>query len=169
MMPDAPWDEIAHAASRMVAASSVAASSREDKMQSLVDLLWNALHWRGVSWLGFYEADPSGEPQMILRARRDKPACSPIGLHGACGQCLLGRRALVVRDVRELGEGYIACDPLDRSELVVPCLNRDGTAWGVLDADSHLLGAFSDADAVGLQRVLEASGLSVPRLARSCD
>ncbi len=169
MMTDAPWDEMARAASRIAATSSAAAASREGTMQSLVDLLWNALHPRGVSWIGFYEADSSGEPQMILRARRDTPACSPIGLHGACGQCLLGRRALVVRDVRELGEGYIACDPLDRSELVVPCLNRDGTAWGVLDADSHLLGAFSDADAVGLQRVLEASGLSFPRHSPSSD
>lgn len=158
MTPVAQWDEIVRAASRSAATSA----TREDAMQSLVDLLWNALHPHGVSWIGFYEADPSGAPQMILRARRDKPACSPIGLHGACGQCLLGRKPLVVRDVRDLGESYIACDPLDQSEVVIPCLRPDGSAWGVLDADSHLVGAFSDADALGLQRSLEAAGLSAP-------
>jgi len=160
MTPAAPWDEIARVAAQMTHRSSGAPETRDRIMQMLIDLLWETLHPRGVSWIGFYEADPSGQPQMILRARRDKPACSPIGLHGACGQCLIGCKALVVRDVRDLGEGYIACDPLDQSELVVPCLRPDGAAWGVLDADSHRLGAFSDADALGLQRVLEAAGLS---------
>lgn len=167
MTPAAPWDEIARAASRIAEASSGAVRAREDAMQSLVDLLWSALHPRGVSWIGFYEADRSGAAQMILRARRDKPACSPIGLHGACGQSFLGRRAIVVRDVRELGAGYIACDPLDQSEVVVPCLRADGEAWGVLDADSHRLGAFSDDDARGLQLVLEAAGLSAPAVGLS--
>ena len=36
-----------------------------------------------VSWVGFYFL---GEGEMTLGPRRDKPACSPIGLHGACGR-----------------------------------------------------------------------------------
>lgn len=139
-------------------------------MQALVDLLWPALAPTGVSWLGFYLFAPpgapggpdDGSPSMLLGPRRDKPACSPIGLHGACGRCFLARRSLVVHDVRDLGDNYVACDPRDQSEVVVPCLNADGTAWGVLDLDSFDIGSFSDDDAEGLARVLNACGLSAP-------
>src|SRR6185503_5347273 len=88
-------------------------------MQSVVDELWAALHSTGVSWVGFYIHD--GSDALVLGPRRDKPACSPIELHGACGQCFARRQPLIVRDVAELGANYIACDPRDRSEVVVPC------------------------------------------------
>lgn len=132
---------------------------RDQRMQELVDLLWPALSPTGVSWLGFYviAADGAG---MTLAARRDKPACSPIGMHGACGRCFLTRQPLVVRDVRDLGENYVACDPRDQSEVVLPCLEPDGTAWGVLDLDSFDVGSFTSADAAGLAGVLRAAGLS---------
>ncbi|MGE3108737.1 MAG: GAF domain-containing protein [Phycisphaerales bacterium] len=138
--------------------------SVESRMQSLVDLLWDSLSATGVSWIGFYVVgEKAGE--MVLAARRDKPACSPIGLHGACGQALLARRALVVRDVANLGAGYIACDPRDRSEVVVPVLRREGgsgelRAWGVLDADSYDTDSFGVEDARRFHEVLVKSGLS---------
>ncbi|MCG3128802.1 MAG: Free methionine-R-sulfoxide reductase [Phycisphaerae bacterium] len=127
-------------------------------MQLVVDLLWDALRDTGVSWLGFYVHE--GGDELVLGPLRDKPACSPIGLHGACGQTLLSRRPLVVRDVRELGGGYIACDPRDRSEVVIPLFESDGRCWGVLDLDSHDVESFSDADVVGLERIVRAAGLS---------
>jgi putative methionine-R-sulfoxide reductase with GAF domain len=96
---------------------------------------------------------------MLLGPRRDKPACSPIGLHGACGRSLLSGRALVVTDVATLGEGYIACDPRDRSEVVLPLLSPDGTAWGVLDADSYQVGAFTRDDAASLSTLVRCAGL----------
>lgn len=68
--------------------------------------------------------------------------------------------ALLVRDVRELGEGYIACDPLDQSELVLPLINEQGECWGVLDLDSHAIGAFSETDIAGLNHVLRTAGLT---------
>jgi putative methionine-R-sulfoxide reductase with GAF domain len=134
---------------------------RAQRMTAVVDALWAALAPTGVSWVGFY-LDRPGEPddrRLVLGPRRDKPACSPIGLHGACGRALLSRRALIVRDVAELGAGYIACDPRDRSEIVVPLLDDSGSAWGVLDLDSHELAAFDERDAAGLARVLRAAGL----------
>lgn len=127
-------------------------------MSALCDLLWEGLHPTGVSWLGFYVAGGSGE--LVLAARRDKPACSPIGMHGACGRVFLSGRPLVVRDVKELGENYIACDPRDRSELVLPCLDADGSCWGVFDLDSFDVGSFSEADAAELGVILRGSGLS---------
>ena len=97
---------------------------------------------------------------MILGPRRDKAACSPIGLHGMCGQAFTLRKPLLVRDVAELGKNYIACDPRDRSEVVLPLFDESGTCWGVLDLDSHELGAFDDTDVEGLQSVLQSAGLT---------
>jgi len=127
-------------------------------MQAVVDALWGSLHPAGVSWVGFYLYESREE--LILGPRRDKPACSPIGMHGACGQALKLRKPLVVRDVAELGADYIACDPLDRSEVVLPLFDESGTCWGVLDLDSHYVGAFDDTDAEGLKNVLLAAGLT---------
>jgi putative methionine-R-sulfoxide reductase with GAF domain len=136
--------------------------SRDECMQALVNWLWPPLHQVGVSWIGFYLDHPS-EPddrRLVLGPCRDKPACSPIGLHGVCGQALLSRQVRIVTDVRDLGESYIACDPRDRSEIVVPLIDGSGVCWGVLDLDSWQPNAFDATDAVGLGSVLIASGLA---------
>lgn len=148
-----------------------AADSAPDALLApLCDALWDALSAKGLSWVGFYLADlradgsPAGASggaavgEMILAARRDKPACSPIGLRGVCGQGFLEQRIRLVEDVALLGDGYIACDPRDRSEIVVP-IYRNGTIWGVLDADSHELACFGQSDIQGLASVLRAAGL----------
>jgi putative methionine-R-sulfoxide reductase with GAF domain len=134
--------------------------TRDEIMRTVADELWTQLSGTDVSWIGFYVDHPheQDDRRLILGPCRDKPACSPIGLHGVCGQALLSREVRIVHDVRELGGNYIACDPRDRSEIVVP-LVQDGTCWGVLDLDSHSIGAFGDDDARGLTRVLLASGL----------
>ncbi|MCL4742035.1 MAG: GAF domain-containing protein [Phycisphaerales bacterium] len=135
------------------------AASREVRMQALADALWDAFANEGYSWVGFY-VKPADRDELILGPRRDKPACSPIGLHGACGRAWRDRCALVVRDVASLGERYVACDPRDRSEVVVPMLDPSGECWGVLDADSHEAGAFTEHDAAALAELLIRAGLS---------
>lgn len=127
------------------------------RMRTVADRLWDLLHPTGVSWAGFYVHE--GGDELVLAACRNKPACSPIGLHGACGRSWQSRRPLVVRDVAALGASYVACDPRDRSEVVVPLLDGNG-CWGVLDLDSHAAGAFGAADAVGLSQILLATSLS---------
>ena len=67
---------------------------------------------------------------------------------------------VVVRDVRDLGSNYIACDPQDRSEVVIPLFEPDGRCWGVLDLDSHEVGSFGEDDVAGLVQVLRAAGLA---------
>jgi putative methionine-R-sulfoxide reductase with GAF domain len=138
------------------------ADQRHHAMQTAANVLWNALHERGVSWCGFYldQPDEPEDRRLVLGPHRDKPACSPIGLHGACGQALLQRRTLIVSDVAELGENYIACDPRDRSEIVIPLMNDGGRCWGVLDVDSFDIAAFDDSDDAGLRSVLRAVGLT---------
>ena len=143
---------------------------RAAAMSHVCDLLWDAfgLDSAGqgpagarMSWVGFYEKSPAAD-EMILVARRDKPACSPIGLHGCCGRSFTSRRGIVVRDVATLGAGYIACDPRDKSEVVVPLFEAGGSCWGVLDVDSYEAGAFDEHDARGLAEMMERAGLSAP-------
>lgn len=148
-------------------------------MRAVVDGLWEAFGIGGVagapegsggvSWAGFYVHSSKRPDELTLSYRRDKPACSPIGMHGACGQCFKARRPLVVTDVARLGAGYIACDPRDRAEVVLPLLNPDGTAWGVLDLDSFDAGAFDVFDALTLARLLHHSGLSAGRFEDQSD
>jgi len=129
--------------------------------------LWDTFCSRGVSWIGFYEIagaqnDHGIEPgsAMLLGPHRDKPACSPIGLHGVCGRSWSQRTSLVVSDIEHLGEGYVACDPRDVAELVIPCMDEDRSCWGVLDADSFERACFDKHDAAEIWEVLSAAGLT---------
>lgn len=131
-------------------------------MQWVVDALWEAFHTQGLSWIGFYTKTP-GQDEMLLAVRRDKPACSPIGLNGMCGRAWKKARPVIVDDVSNVpGGDYIACDPLDRSELVIPLLEADGACWGVLDADSYEMRSFDEHDAAEMARLVQAVGLSIP-------
>ena len=153
MMVNRPYETVAESMS--------AAGSREQRMRAVADALWEALSDKGVSWVGFY-VDRPGEPddrRLVLGPCRDKAACSPIGLHGLCGQAMRFRRARIVPDVTELGDEYIACDPHDRSEITIPLVDEGGACWGVLDLDSRDVAAFDEADEQGLCRVLRAAGL----------
>ena len=127
----------------------------ERRLQAMTTHLWQGLGSRDVSWVGFY-VPAEGGTQMVLSCGAPKPACSPIGLHGVCGRALRSRRAVIVEDVRLLGEGYVACDPADRSEVVVPLFDDAGEVVAVLDLDSHQVGAFGLADADGLSLLLAA-------------
>ncbi len=130
-------------------------------MVAVVDALWQALQDKGVSWVGFYveRAGTSVDERLELGPHRDKPACSPIGLHGVCGQAVRFQRVRIVDDVSALGEDYIACDPRERSEIALPLMDDRGICWGVLDVDSWQESAFDASDEQGLRQVLVAAGL----------
>ncbi|MCA9243096.1 MAG: GAF domain-containing protein [Phycisphaerales bacterium] len=130
--------------------------TREETMRTFVDAVWEAFRNAGVSWVGFYTTQGD---EMWLGPRRDKPACSPIGMHGACGQAVTRRQALVIHDVRRLGEAYVACDPRDMAELVIPLFEND-QCWGVLDVDSFDVNAFSTRDAAEMTELLLNAGLT---------
>ncbi len=146
--------------------------SIDARMKVVTDVYWSHFGFdkpglgRGVSWCGFYRRDQTDEPgqEMTLVCREPKPACSPIGLEGMCGRGWKEEASYVVRDVRVLGPHYIACDPRDQSELVIPVWDaRTGTnnpaCWGVFDVDSYDIGSFDEADARGAIAMLEAAGL----------
>lgn len=132
---------------------------RHDRMRQAADILWEQLAETGVSWIGFYTISED-QTSMTLGPCRNTPACSPIELHGACGQSWHTRQSVVVHNTKDLGQNFIACDPRDASEVVIPLFNQDGTCWGVLDADSHTIGAFSQQDADQLTQLMQLAGLS---------
>jgi putative methionine-R-sulfoxide reductase with GAF domain len=161
---------------------------RETRMGLLVDRLWEAFGnpatldpgvigedsaaMRGYSWVGFYFApgqsfmDVHGQllkpsaHEMLLDRRQPKPACSPIGLGGMCGRSYREAVPIVVGDVLTLEGGYIACDPRDRSEVVVPCFDEHGTVYAVLDVDGYAPHDFTEHDADRLHDLLRAYGLT---------
>ncbi len=145
-------------------------ASFDARLDLFCDIAFAALGPTGVSWLGFYRVAETGDA-MTLVACRDRPACSPIGLHGVCGQSLRSGRTRIVADVLELGDAYVACDPRDRSEIVIPLHDVDPDRVGasghpaalVLDLDSVDVGRFSDEDDRLLRDALRRAGLSPTR------
>jgi len=135
--------------------------NRRRRMVEVCDVLWRFFKDQGVSWVGFYEKDPDSD-QMILGPSRNTPACSPIELRGACGMCWSKKRPIIVNDVHNLGENYIACDPRDRSEIIIPLFNDTGSCFGVLDLDSHDRNAFFEHDVTELRRLMESTAITWP-------
>lgn len=137
---------------------------RAARMEATVRGLWEVMGAEaggGCSWVGFYVKNTDLD-EMVLAAREPKPACSPIGLHGACGRSFLAKKALVVTNVSNLKAGYIACDPRDRSEVVIPLMDAyNDLCWGVLDVDSFDVHSFTERDVYGLLKVLVHMGLCV--------
>jgi putative methionine-R-sulfoxide reductase with GAF domain len=138
-------------------------------MRHFLDLSWQTFgddaptaDRKTISWIGFYERDAANPEQMLLIDREPKPACSPIGLHGMCGRGMVENNSIIIDNVRTLGANYIACDPRDQSELVVPLVDAKGTCFGVLDIDSYAVAAFDEHDAAQMHKLLVAFGLTLP-------
>jgi len=106
-----------------------------------------------VNWAGFYLAAPNGE--LVLGPFSGRPACTRIAKgRGVCGAAAEQRATIVVADVEAFAD-HIVCDTASRSEIVVPLFIRD-MFFGVFDVDSPRLARFTDADRIGLERLVAA-------------
>ena len=103
-----------------------------------------------INWAGFYFRRGA---ELVLGPFQGKPACLriPIG-KGVCGAAAARAATVLVPDVHDF-PGHIACDPVSRSELVVPLI-EDGRVSGMLDLDSPLLARFDEADREGCERLV---------------
>lgn len=128
---------------------------RADRMmREIIDSLWESFEGAPYSWCGFYVLSPDGE-NLILGPHRDKPACSPLPLHGVCGQVLRSGKPMLVADVKALGAAHVECDPKNVSEIAVPVFDKEGKVWAVLDVDSAEAGAFNEMDMRWLDRLVK--------------
>lgn len=117
---------------------------------NFVALLYDALP--DINWLGVYVL--RGD-ELVLGPFQGKPACIRLPLGGGvCGTAASRKESVLVRDVQEF-PGHIACDPVSRSEVVVPLL-KEGQVLGVLDVDSPRRGRFSERDREGLENLCAA-------------
>jgi GAF domain-containing protein len=100
-----------------------------------------------LNWAGCYFL--RGD-ELVLGPFQGKPACVRIAMgRGVCGAAAARRASVLVPDVHAFAD-HIVCDPVSRSELVVPLL-KDGRLIGVFDMDSPLPNRFSAADQSGME------------------
>jgi GAF domain-containing protein len=105
--------------------------------------------------VGFYFVRSNKE--LVVGPFQGKPACVRIELgKGVCGTAARRNEAIVVEDVEKF-PGHIACDPMSRSEIVIP-VRHAGAVVGVLDVDSESLANFDQTDRVYLEKVAELVG-----------
>lgn len=103
-------------------------------------------------WTGFYFLTDESElevgsyqgPLACLRLKKDT---------GVCWAGINKKQTIIVDDVHNF-EGHIACNPLSKSEIVVPLI-RNKVIIGVLDVDSDKDSAFDKIDAEYLEKILE--------------
>jgi L-methionine (R)-S-oxide reductase len=103
-----------------------------------------------LNWAGFYFT--TGR-ELVLGPFQGQPACVRIPWgNGVCGAAAARATSVLVPDVHAF-PGHIACDPVSRSELVVP-LVEDGRITGVLDLDSPKLARFDAEDQAGCEALV---------------
>jgi L-methionine (R)-S-oxide reductase len=106
-----------------------------------------------LNWAGFYFRNGS---ELVLGPFQGKPACVriPIG-KGVCGTAAARGASVLVPDVHDF-PGHIACDPVSRSELVVPLIEEGSVfgVFGVLDLDSPLPARFDEIDREGCEQLV---------------
>ncbi len=146
----ARYDKVHHALERKWRRRELKA---DRMMREIIDELWDNFQANPYSWCGFYLVAPSGQ-ELILGPHREKPACSPLPLHGVCGRALGAGKTIIVDDVNTLGQAHVECDPRNQSEIVVPVFDKDGKIWAVFDVDSHLKAAFDGMDQRWLETIL---------------
>jgi len=102
-------------------------------------------------WTGFYRLV---EGDLVVGPYQGPLACAVLERRtGVCWAGVDRGETVVVPNVHEF-PGHIACDARSNSEIVVPLRDASGEIVGVLDVDSTDIGAFSEVDRVGLERIV---------------
>ena len=110
-------------------------------MATLAGELYHSVE--GFDWVGFYRVTA---PEMLkIGPYQGGHGCLKIPFDkGVCGAAARQEQTQLVDDV-DTFPGHIACASSTRSELVVPCFNRQGEVFAVLDIDSDQPAFFTKA------------------------
>lgn len=105
-------------------------------------------------WTGFYRVVA---PELLkIGPYQGGHGCLVIPFdRGVCGAAARTGDVQLVPDV-DAFPGHIACASSTRSEIVLPVRNASGDLIAVFDIDSDRPDAFTQADADGLTRLLDA-------------
>jgi GAF domain-containing protein len=102
-------------------------------------------------WTGFYIHT---NEDLIVGPYQGPLACQILERgKGVCWACILKKEPIIVPDVHKFPD-HIACDSRSNAEIVVPLIDDQGHAWGVLDVDSRTRGAFTRVDQGWLERIV---------------
>ncbi|KPK77172.1 MAG: histidine kinase [Phycisphaerae bacterium SM23_30] len=119
------------------------------KMATMVGLLHHKMDY--FFWTGFYRLV---ERQLLLGPYQGLLACQNLPKdQGVCWAAVNRKETMVVPNVHEF-KGHIACDARVKSEIVVPCKNKKGEIYAVLDVDSDKLNSFDEIDAEELEKIV---------------
>lgn len=140
-----------------LARTVAALTEGEDDAVALMATLACEIHHSDdrFDWTGFYRVTAPG--LLKIGPYQGGHGCLVIPFSsGVCGACARSGETQLVPDV-EAFPGHIACASSTRSELVLPVRDRSGAIIAVLDIDSDLPDAFTEADATALQDILDAT------------
>ena len=103
-------------------------------------------------WTGFYRVVDTS--LLKIGPYQGGHGCLVIPFdRGVCGAAARTGKVQLVDDV-DAFDGHIACSTSTKSELVLPVFNQSGALLGVFDIDSDQPGAFTQAYADALDRLL---------------
>ncbi len=120
-------------------------------------------HAFGCLWTGFYrvverEGATQAPPLLRIGPYQGTLGCLEIEFgRGVCGAAAAERRTIIVPDVGAF-PGHIVCDPLARSEIVVPVYGPGGALIAVFNVNAAYPGAFGPIDAAGLETMVRWFG-----------
>jgi GAF domain-containing protein len=101
---------------------------------------------------GFYRLV---DGDLVVGPYQGPLACQVLARgRGVCWAAVERGETVIVPDVHQF-PGHIACDSRSLSEIVVPVRDKGGAIVAVLDVDSDKPAQFDEADAEGLQAIVE--------------
>ena len=119
------------------------------RMATVVALLHHKMDY--FFWTGFYQLI---EGKLLVGPYQGPLACQDLQKErGACWAALEQKKTVVVPNV-DAFKGHIACDARTKSEIVIPCLDKQGNVFAVLDVDCDRLNAFDEIDAEELEKIV---------------
>jgi GAF domain-containing protein len=126
-------------------------SGEPDLIANLANVVAAIRQTFGFFWIGFYLVRDN---ELVLGPFQGPIACTRIGLgKGVCGTSWKEKKTIVVPDV-DLFPGHIACSSDSKSEIVIPCTNKNGV-FAILDIDSDKLADFDETDKKYLHQIVK--------------